>query len=123
MPMAELFGQWAVAAAVAESGGWAERRAGFVFTDCAPAAAVMNAATSGNAAMRSLVMDARSVTQQWLAVAVPREANSDADRLSHPAQLGEVEASAREAGFRVKHATISPDHWARLRAACELARG
>ena len=121
MPMAELFGQWAVPAAVADAGGWPVRRAAFVFSDCSPAVAALNAASSGNAAMRSLVRDARAVTQQWLGVAVPREANSDADRLSHPAMRAEVERDAVAAGLTVRHAAISDESWARLRVACELA--
>ena len=72
--------------------------------------------------MRSLVRDARSTAQQWLGVAVPREANSDADRLSHPAMRGEVERDARAAGFTVRHAEISEASWARLREACEIAQ-
>ena len=123
MPMAELFGQWAVPAAIAAAGGWRDPQAAFVFTDCAPAAAVMNAATSGNEAMRSLVGDARRVAAQWLAIAVPREANIDADRLSHPARYAEVEADAVAAGLTVKRAHITEAMWARLQRAGQAAVG
>eukprot|EP00965_Chrysotila_dentata_P155386 5133543-Pleurochrysis_carterae.AAC.1 len=67
--------------------------------------------------MRALLRGARDLTSQWLAVAVPREANGDADRLSHPAQLPDVERDARSAGLRVHLARIPECCWAALRAA------
>eukprot|EP00965_Chrysotila_dentata_P099437 3287620-Pleurochrysis_carterae.AAC.1 len=68
MPAAELFGIWAVAQAVAEA--VAERPTAVVsIGDCQPAAAAVNAATSGTAQMRELLGAARGLTSQWLAVA------------------------------------------------------
>eukprot|EP00965_Chrysotila_dentata_P106148 3506078-Pleurochrysis_carterae.AAC.1 len=87
MPAAELFGIEAVARAAASAAGTAVA-AVISVGDCQPAAAAVNAATSGTAQMRALLQSARALTKQWLAVAVPREANGDADRLSHPLQLG-----------------------------------
>eukprot|EP00965_Chrysotila_dentata_P046767 1552843-Pleurochrysis_carterae.AAC.1 len=57
--------------------------------DCQPAAAAVNAATSGAAQMRKLLARACGLTSQWLAMAILREANGDADRLSHPAKMEE----------------------------------
>eukprot|EP00965_Chrysotila_dentata_P092386 3049192-Pleurochrysis_carterae.AAC.1 len=56
--------------------------------------------------MRELLRGARLLTSQWLAVSVPREANGDADRLSHPHLLGEVAADVEAAGWRAAHARI-----------------
>eukprot|EP00965_Chrysotila_dentata_P007489 243110-Pleurochrysis_carterae.AAC.1 len=89
---------WATALAVAEARGTAPR-AIIAVGDCEPAAAAANAATSGVPQMRALVKEMRGLAAQWLAVAVPREANGDADRLSHPAQAAAVRAEARAAGL------------------------
>ena len=121
MPAAELFGQWAVAAAVAAAGGWLEPTAVFGFCDCDPAVHTLNAASSGNAQMRALVVAARAMCEQWLAISVPREANRDADRLSHPEMLAEVEADAVAAGFVVRVAPVPAECWVALQAATELA--
>eukprot|EP00965_Chrysotila_dentata_P166556 5498871-Pleurochrysis_carterae.AAC.2 len=88
MPAAELFGIWAVAQAAAAATGQ-EPTAVLSVGDCQPAAAAINAATSSAEQMRALLSGARGLTKQWLAVAVPQEANVDADRLSHPARLEE----------------------------------
>eukprot|EP00965_Chrysotila_dentata_P124057 4100254-Pleurochrysis_carterae.AAC.1 len=70
MPAAELFGMWAVARAVAQARG-APPAAVIAVGDCAPAAAVTNAASSGVPQMRELVRAMRTTIAQWLAVAVP----------------------------------------------------
>eukprot|EP00965_Chrysotila_dentata_P088695 2928556-Pleurochrysis_carterae.AAC.1 len=67
--------------------------------------------------MRELLRGARRLTSQWLAVTVPREANSDADRLSHPHLLAAVMADAEAAGWSVAHARIPPRCWEALRSA------
>jgi hypothetical protein len=85
--------------------------------DCDPAVAALNAASSGNAQMRVLLQAARELTSLWLAVSVPREANVDADRLSHPQLYGEVAESAAAAGHTVRRARISDTSWATLRRA------
>eukprot|EP00965_Chrysotila_dentata_P127966 4231534-Pleurochrysis_carterae.AAC.1 len=88
MPAAELFSCWAVAAAVAAARG-AAPRAIISVGDCDPAASAIDAATSPRPQMRRLLRGARELCAQWLAVSVPREANADADRLSHPELLPE----------------------------------
>eukprot|EP00965_Chrysotila_dentata_P084945 2803957-Pleurochrysis_carterae.AAC.1 len=40
--------------------------------DCNPAAAALNAASSGAAAIRALLGHARDLKRQWLVVSVPR---------------------------------------------------
>eukprot|EP00965_Chrysotila_dentata_P145364 4800973-Pleurochrysis_carterae.AAC.1 len=98
MPTAELFGTWAVtAAAAAARVPWP--RATVAIGDCDPAAAPLEAATSPKAQMRALLRGARELCQQWGAVSVPRKANGDADRLSHPDKLNAVRAEATRAGL------------------------
>ena len=72
--------------------------------DCAAAAAVLSAATSAGAQLRSLAGAVRGRVQQWLGLAVPRELNVDANTCSHPAQVAKVRASAEAAGLRVRPA-------------------
>eukprot|EP00965_Chrysotila_dentata_P105899 3497923-Pleurochrysis_carterae.AAC.1 len=67
--------------------------------------------------MREVLRGARSLTAQWLAVSVPREANTDADRLSHPRLLGAVMAEARRAGLTVQQARVPEACWRTLRDA------
>eukprot|EP00965_Chrysotila_dentata_P129808 4290973-Pleurochrysis_carterae.AAC.1 len=86
MPAAELFGCWAVAEAVAHAAGRGPR-AVVAVGDCDPAAGALNAATSRVRQIRALLGAARTLTPHWLGVSVPRDANVDADRLSHPSQL------------------------------------
>ena len=83
--------------------------------DCAPAAAALDAASSGVPQMEALLAAARTATRQWLGVAVPREWNLDADRLSHPSQLPAVLADARDAGLEPIVATIPEECWTALR--------
>jgi hypothetical protein len=49
---------------------------------------------------------ARERLPRWLGVAIPRELNVDADRLSHPSGYAEVEAEAVAAGWRVERLAI-----------------
>eukprot|EP00965_Chrysotila_dentata_P192162 6175008-Pleurochrysis_carterae.AAC.1 len=67
--------------------------------------------------MRELLRGARRLTSQWLAVSVSREANGDADRLSHPHLLGTVTADAEGAGWRTARARIPQQCWEALRIA------
>eukprot|EP00965_Chrysotila_dentata_P111616 3690416-Pleurochrysis_carterae.AAC.1 len=69
--------------------------------------------------MRELLGQARRLTSQWLAVSVPRDANVDADRLSHPHLLQEVVADAEAAGLRTRRARCTPACWAALSAAMD----
>jgi hypothetical protein len=116
MPAAELFGAVAVAEAVAAARGVAPTAITAV-GDCDPAVGALNAASSGNAQMREVLQPARELTGLWLAVSVPREANVDADRLSHPELYGEVAESAVTAGLAVRRARITEASWAMLRRA------
>eukprot|EP00965_Chrysotila_dentata_P166367 5492517-Pleurochrysis_carterae.AAC.1 len=106
MPAAELFGSWAVAEAINAESRTASAVAVIAVGDCDPAAAALNSASSGAAAMRELLRGARLLVSQWLAVSVPRKANGDADRLSHPHLAGAVSADAEAAGWRVARARI-----------------
>eukprot|EP00965_Chrysotila_dentata_P008391 273400-Pleurochrysis_carterae.AAC.2 len=73
--------------------------------------------------MRALLAGARRLTTQWLAVALPREANIDADRLSHPAMLTEVTNDALGAGLRAHTARIPEHCWTALRSAMAMEPG
>ena len=131
MPLAELFGPWAMAAAVTDGvdtdGGrpWPTFRTDAVISvvDCAPAAAVLTAATSGGAQLRSLVIAARNETRCWLAAAVPREWNCDADILSHPSRWLEVRTAAESAGLSVRRVQAPIRCWTALREAMILPMG
>eukprot|EP00965_Chrysotila_dentata_P208466 6184705-Pleurochrysis_carterae.AAC.1 len=92
-------------------------RAVIAVGDCDPAAGALNAATSRVRQMRTLLAGARALTPHWLAVSVARDANADADRLSHPAQLGSVVAEAEAAGLRPQVAEIPERCWEVLRRA------
>ena len=120
MPLAELFGPWALAAAVSEQ---LHVDAVISVVDCAPAAAVLSAATSCGAQLRSLVGAARGDIRQWLAAAVPRELNVDADTLSHPARWGEIRDAAEEAGLTVRRVQVPSRCWDALREAMALPMG
>eukprot|EP00964_Phaeocystis_antarctica_P073009 scaffold44768_cov47-Phaeocystis_antarctica.AAC.1 len=119
MPSAEAFGQWAVAAAAAQALGHRPSTVTAV-GDCAPAAGAINAASSGNAQMRRVVQGGRELCEQWLAVAIPREWNLDADRLSHPSNLPELRAEAEATGLRVTIAEIPDECWRALREAAAV---
>ena len=122
MPAAELFGSIAVAAAAARQ--WPEAARRFIAVgDCAAAAAVLTAATSRAEQMRALVMSAHALSQQWLGVAVPREANQDPDLLSHPERGEEVMRSARSAFERVEQWRLEHSDWELLRSVLALDLG
>ena len=128
MPAAELFGMMeiprAVAAAVAaEAQSRAAVTAVVAVGDCDPACNATNAAKSRNPQMRELLGGGRGLTSQWLAVSVPRDANGDADRLSHPELYEIVRAEAEAAGLHVSRARLSEENWDRLRAAARLRCG
>ena len=117
MPAAELFTTLAVAAAAAPL---KPHEAVIAVGDCDPAARALDAASSGTPQMDALLVSARQRVKQWLGVAIPREWNLDADRLSHPAQLDAVLADARAAGL-LPRVVLAPDEcWRTLRAAMRL---
>ena len=91
--------------------------------DCAPAARVLSAATSAGAQLRALVLSARTSVQQWLGVAVPRELNTTADTLSHPALAPGVQAAMETAGLSVRRVRVPAGCWAALAAATRLPMG
>ena len=122
MPAAEIFGQWAVAEAAAAARG-GEVTAVTAVGDCDPAAAALNAASSGTPQIRRLLRGTRQLSQHWLAVSVPREMNQDADRLSHPAELDSVLATAAAAGLTTEVVPIPPRCWTALRHAIEAGAG
>ena len=115
MPAAELFGSVLVPRLAQRAG----MTAGPVYAigDCDAVAMALNAAYSRTAQMRQLLDDARRIAAQWLAVSVPREANLDADRLSHPAMATTVCAEAAAAGLRVVRPRAVQEDWDALRAA------
>lgn len=119
MPAAELFGAWAVALAVAEASVPIYRV--FAVGDCQPAAAVLHDMRSNNTVMRAVLAGASMVTREWLAVAVPREMNLDADRLSHPNECDQVMQEARMAGLQAHRVRIQQGSWALLRGAITKA--
>ena len=128
MPLAELFGPYALASAVSEH---LDTVAVISVVDCAPAAAVLSAATSCGAQLRSLVVAARRDVTQWMAAAVPRELNVDADTLSHPPRWGEGDARweawdarwAAAAGLEVRRVRAPERCWTALRTAMALPMG
>eukprot|EP00965_Chrysotila_dentata_P088395 2919505-Pleurochrysis_carterae.AAC.5 len=99
MPAAELFGTWAVAEAVSVAQGH-RPQAVVAVGDCDPAAAAINAASSGRAQMRE-------------------DANADADRLSYPHLLPKVVADAEAAGLCTRRARCTPACWTALAAAMD----
>ena len=78
----------------------------FAITDCSPAAAALNRASSKREPMRAVLLEARRSIQQWLGVWVRRELNTDADLLSHPSRIAEVCAAAAAAGLTLVDAPV-----------------
>ena len=116
MPAAELFAAVVLPRAFARV---AHHSRTFAVGDCGPAVGTIDAMHSGNAQMQCILGAIQSMAGSWVSVKVPREANLDADRLSHPAQLDDVVADARLASLAV--VLLSPDHsdWALLRDAID----
>ena len=85
--------------------------------DCQPAVRVIDAATSGEVTMRAILAGARGLSKYWLGVHVPREANRDADLLSHPDNVPVVMAAARNAGLLPIRARVPRACFDRLHAA------
>jgi hypothetical protein len=123
MPAAELFGSGAVVAAVAEALALPEVLAVYAVGDCQPAVDALTAAAGGTAQMRCLVEAARRWSPQWMGVHVPREHNTDADRLSHPQNAEVVARAAADAGLLVREARVPASMWAAALAAAALGVG
>ena len=123
MPAAELFTTWALAEAVFAGASLGDSVTAVIAVgDCEPAAVALNAASSPTPQMDHLLGAARALTRQWLGVAVPREWNLDADRLSHPSMLGAVMADARAAGLQPRLVHAPSRCWEVLRESCKLSR-
>ena len=122
MPLAEALVPCALAEAVARE---VAVHAVIAVVDCAPAAAVLSAATSAGAQLRSLVLAARRMVSQWLGVAIPREWNVDADILSHPARVQEVRQVAEAAPWcdEIRRVHVSREWWQALETAMALPMG
>ena len=115
MPAAELFGCVMVPRAAIRAG----MTPGPVYAvgDCDAAASALNAAYSKTPQMQTLLRCARRLSSQWLAVTLPREANLDADRLSHPQLCEEVISDARAAQLHVTRVRLTQADWNDLREA------
>lgn len=111
MPAAELFGQLCLPTAISRL---AACSCVYAAGDCEPSGSVVAALHSGNAQMRVLVNEAASRPWSWVSAHVPREANRDADRLSHPAELAAVRADAEAARLRVTEVHLLNSDWAIL---------
>lgn len=120
MPAAETFAAFALAAAVAER---ATVQAVVSVLDCAPAASALSSLYSPAAQIRSLIAACRRAAPRWLGVQVPREWNTDADRLSHPSLLPAVVADAERAGLSVVRVHPCAEVWAALTEASALPMG
>ena len=120
MPAAELVGAVMVPRAAARAG--LPPGPMYAVGDCDAVAMALNAAYSRKPQMRALLEHARRVTEQWLAVSVPREANLDADRLSHPDMAADVCEEARRAGLTVIRVPMQRADWDDVRAAVRAAR-
>ena len=121
LPWAETFGSVALAALVHER---VPVVAVVAVGDCDPAAAAINAGSSSSPQVRSLLREARRLTNKWNAVTIPREWHTDADLLSHPSELEEVLARARSQFSTVTlldaEGPVMERAWATARAAIAL---
>lgn len=120
MPCAEAFGALLVTMAVFSHLGPGCCDAVTSVLDCRPAARAYTSAFSASAQIRSLLYRARAVCPHWLGVPVPREWNSDADRLSHPSLVSGVISDARSRGLRVVTLPPPPVCWDTLAEASRL---
>jgi hypothetical protein len=116
MPAAELFASVVLPRAFARV---SHHTRTFAVGDCGPAVGTIDAMHSGNPQMRSVLEAVQSMASSWVSVKVPREANLDADRLSHPHELDSVVRDAETAGLLVH--LLQPDEtdWDLLRRAID----
>ena len=120
MPAAELFAQLALPIAVSRLSPCS---AVFAVGDCGPAAGVLADLHSRNAQMRVLSAVATAQPWPWVSAKVPREANVDADRLSHPSLAEAVAADAEAADLVVTPLVLLDEDWGLLREAIEASSG
>ena len=83
----------------------------FAVGDCDPAVRTLASMHSAHPQMRRLVAWAASAKHCWVPAQVPREANMDADRLSHPDMYPQVLASLQEAGLIVHRLFPTEEDW------------
>lgn len=124
MPAGELGGQLLVASLAARAAAARGLRVRRVFGvgDCQPAARALDALHSAGCSphMRSLAAAAATAGWPWLGIHVGREANVDADRLSHPGNLKAVLQEVERAGWQAHHLSAIESDWAPLREAISV---
>ena len=116
MPAAELFASAVLPLAVARTVSVSST---YAVGDCGPAVGTISAMHSGNGQMRAILEAIQSMDMPFISVKVPREANLDADRLSHPKQLELVLWEAEALGLRVVELCPSADDWDVLQRAID----
>jgi hypothetical protein len=121
MPCAEAFGGWVLPCAVAAATRL-DISAVVAVGDCEPAAAAYNKASSSVPQIAAILLAMRELTTQWLGVAVRRDFNFDADRLSHPSMLPALIREAVAAGLSPVVLTVPDWAWDALRAASHMSR-
>ena len=120
VPTAEGFGQFGVPFTVARHLGL-DPVAVTAIGDCQPIARAVGAASSASPQLRVLLRAMRRLCEQWLGVHVPRDLNTDCDRLSHPSQVHLVVAAAHAADLQVVELPFHEDCWPLLRDAAAQA--
>ena len=118
VPAAELFTAVVLPRAVARV---TAVRLVYSVVDCEPASHALVSQYSPNPQMRVLTDAARGCGLGWLAAQVMRDANQDADRLSHPPLLPAVCLEAESAGLRVVMVTPDETDWDLLRDAISIS--
>ena len=121
MPAAELFGAWAMGAAMQEV--LPHLSAIIAVGDCQPACAAINKASSPVAQLNALVQAARRSCAQWLAVHVPRRLNVGADSLSHPREFERLQRELEDMGWAVHRVHVPTPCWHALSQAARLGTG
>lgn len=118
MPAAELFAAVVLPRAVARV---SDVSLVYAVGDCEPAAFALDTLHSPKTQMRALLRAAGEAAWPWLSAQVPREANVDADRLSHPQLYDSVRLEAEMAGLTVVRVRPEPEDWELLRSAIAAA--
>ena len=116
MPAAELFASVVLPRAFARVSHHART---FAVGDCGPAVGTIDAMHSGNPQMRCILEAIQGMASSWVSVKVPREANLDADRLSHPHEMESVVRDAETAGLLVYLLHPDESDWDLLRRAID----
>jgi hypothetical protein len=91
----------------------------FAVGDCGPAVGTIDAMHSGNSQMQCVLEAIQCMAGSWVSVKVPREANLDADRLSHPLELKDVVREAEAAGWLVSLLQPNQSDWDLLQRAID----